>query len=130
MRKGCIAASDVPLLRQCDRPVQYPDGCEATALYATKDEVDTVNNRRLSALTTVGEEYHAIDKGGKDYRGYIVSDDTATKRLNASSLWPMFLHVKVGALVMLVTVSSERDEYKHLMQSESEQWLLGQRIDW
>ena len=74
--------------------------------YPQKNEVNTINNERLNALTGPLKQYHAKDTGGTNSRGFPVSVDEATRLLDRNTLWPKELKVKVGAMVMLVTVSS------------------------
>ncbi|RXK40277.1 hypothetical protein M231_02391 [Tremella mesenterica] len=105
MRKGHVSMEDTKLLRTCNRVVEYTDGVEAVGLYPSKNEVETINRQRLAALNTPLQEYLAHDAPGVNSKGYDISQADATAILDKNTIWVKELSLKVGALVMLVTVS-------------------------
>ncbi len=70
-----------------------------------KREVEEINRRRLTALKSPLIVYQATDRGGMDSKGRIVTKEAAIKKLDQNTTWPKELSVKVGAAVMLLTVS-------------------------
>jgi hypothetical protein len=64
-----------------------------------------VNSKRLAALTTPIVIYTAADVPGINSKGYKLNQVEATESLNRNTIWVPDLAVKVGAMVMLVTVS-------------------------
>lgn len=79
-----------------------------TSRYPSKAEVARINDARLDALTTPLQQYSSADSPGVDSKGYTLTPGQATEVLNRNTIWPQHLHVKKGAMVMLVTVSALR----------------------
>lgn len=72
--------------------------------YPSKIEVATINDRRLQALDSPLQAFLAWDEAGVDSKGFQVKKEDATQKLNVNTLWPAELSLKVGAMVMLITV--------------------------
>ena len=73
--------------------------------YPSKLEVATINNNRLAALTTPMKVYQAHDLAGTNSKGFRLTPGQATECLDRNTIWVAELSVKVGAMVMLITVS-------------------------
>jgi hypothetical protein len=76
-----------------------------TSRYPSKREVEAVNRQRLSALTSPIKAYNATDVPGVNSKGYRLDEKEATISLDRNTIWPAEIGLKVGAMVMLVTVS-------------------------
>lgn len=75
-------------------------------------EVANINSTRLAALDTPLQQYVSSDIPGTNSKGYNITEDQATEVLNRNTIWPQELSVKVGAMVMLVTVSQVGDRFR------------------
>jgi hypothetical protein len=73
--------------------------------YPSKVEVANINDTRLAALDAPLQQYISSDVAGINSNGYKLTQNQATEVLNRNTIWPQELSVKVGAMVMLVTVS-------------------------
>lgn len=62
----------------------------------------------LNALESRIEHYDSEDRGFVNERGHNITEQEATEMLNERSRWPQHLPLKVGAQVMLVTVSGQK----------------------
>ncbi|WVQ78705.1 hypothetical protein IAT38_000792 [Cryptococcus sp. DSM 104549] len=102
MRKGIITDEHVKILKTLARSVDYPDGVEPVGLYPIKKQVEKINQARLDALPTEGNEYGADDKPGWRAEGTRLTKAQATEALNKNTIWAQLLHLKVGAQVMLI----------------------------
>lgn len=81
--------------------------------YARKAQVERLNDERLQGLETPLQEFRSFDVAGVDSRGHLLTHAQATSLLDRNTLWLSLLRLKVGAQVMLITVSSERSALKH-----------------
>jgi hypothetical protein len=72
--------------------------------YPSKVEVANINNARLQAINEPVHQYMAHDSPGVNSKGYTLSQQEATECLDRNTLWVKELHLKKGAMVMLVTV--------------------------
>lgn len=79
--------------------------------YPSKVEVANINNARLAALDTPLQQFVSSDVPGVNSKGYQLDPAQATEVLNRNTIWPQELHVKKGAMVMLVTVSINMSHY-------------------
>ena len=86
-----------------DHPCLYGSGLMSR--YPSKVEVANINDARLAALDAPLLQYVASDAPGTNSKGYNLTQAQATEVLNRNTIWPQELSVKVGAMVMLVTVS-------------------------
>lgn len=73
--------------------------------YPSKAEVTAINNDRLAALDAPLQQYLSSDIPGTNSNGYSLTQNQASEVLDRNTIWPRELSVKVGAMVMLVTVS-------------------------
>ena len=73
--------------------------------HPTKKEVDRINRDELAKLPGQAYRYKAVDQPGVNSRGQELSTWDATESLNKNTIWPETISAKVGAFVMLVTVS-------------------------
>lgn len=73
--------------------------------YPRKVDVNALNSARLAAIELPTIRYEASDVPGLDQFGKKLSLKEATKLLNEDTRWPAVVDLKVGAMVMLVTVS-------------------------
>jgi hypothetical protein len=64
-----------------------------------------LNYLKLNSLPGDTVIYTAVDTAGVDNKGYHPSDDQATRFLDSNTSWPGEVELKIGAVVMLVTVS-------------------------
>ena len=91
MRRGLVETYHQELLQS--RIGQKPaSGQAVTRLYAHNVDIDTLNQRHLSALTNQGYKYEMETKGGA----------VKVEQLQRSVLAPDLLELKVGAEVMFV----------------------------
>ena len=74
--------------------------------YPSKIEVSTINQARLAALKTPIQVFICRDLPGYNSKGFPLDEVQAQESLDRNTIWPQELSVKVGAMVMLVTVSS------------------------
>lgn len=63
MMDGRISEKTVQEFRRLSRPLECPAGILPAELFATRNEVERANNRRLNALPGETVSYHAIDSG-------------------------------------------------------------------
>jgi len=91
VRYNECSQSSIDLLLKLNRPIVTRDGFEATKLFPTNNAVDRVNAERLAALPGEKVPYKALDHPNHS--------DVVTK-LNASTMYPEFLELKLGAQVM------------------------------
>jgi hypothetical protein len=75
------------------------------ARYPSKAEVNAINTARLKAIDAPLQAFMAWDQPGINSKGYSLSKEEATACLDRNTMWPKELEVKVGAMVMLITVS-------------------------
>ena len=122
MRKGRIAVEDIAVLNACDRRVIYDDAIEPVGLYGyhnvlrivadgfsypSKAEVSNINNGRLTALKTPAQVFISYDQPGINSKDFVLDQAQATEVLDRNTIWVRELSLKVGAMVMLVTVSND-----------------------
>lgn len=93
-------------------------GAIAHVSYPSKVEVNNINTARLAALTTPLQQYISSDVAGTNSKGYRLTQGEATDVLNRNTIWVEELHVKTGAMVMLVTVSFKTDTTALAHQTE------------
>ena len=74
--------------------------------YPSKNEVSSINQARLAALKTPIQVFISRDLPGQNSKGFALDEGQAQDCLDRNTIWPQELSVKVGAMVMLVTVSS------------------------
>lgn len=67
--------------------------------------MNNINKARLDALDTPLQQYIASNVAGVNSKGYHLTQSEATEILDRNTIWVSELHVKKGAMVMLVTVS-------------------------
>jgi hypothetical protein len=60
----------------------------------------------LNALTAPVQQFVGHDSAGVNSKGYPLKLNEATECLDRNTLWVKELHLKKGAMVMLVTVST------------------------
>jgi hypothetical protein len=72
--------------------------------YPSKVEVANINNARLAAIAEPVKQFIAHDAPGVNSKGYNLTLAEATECLDRNTLWVKELHLKKGAMVMLVTV--------------------------
>lgn len=63
MRDGRISESTIQEFRRLSRPLECPAGILPAELFATRNEVERANKRRLNALPGEAVSYRAIDSG-------------------------------------------------------------------
>lgn len=72
--------------------------------YATRAEVDSINDERLRGLRKELVPFHSFDVPGTHSEGYPVTIEAAIKKLNSHTKFPQSIDICEGALVMLIKV--------------------------
>ncbi|KKF95469.1 DNA repair and recombination protein pif1 mitochondrial [Ceratocystis platani] len=92
MRLGRISDQSVQAFKKLSRPLKFNDGLETTDLFATRNEVENANIRRLKELPGAIHKFEAYDTGDPNFR----------EKLLSNMMCPKILELKVGAQVMLI----------------------------
>jgi hypothetical protein len=77
----------------------------ANERYATRGEVDSINDERLRGLRKELKAYKSLDIPGTHSEGYRIPMEAAIKKLNTHTKFPQSIEICEGALVMLIKVS-------------------------
>jgi len=98
VRHNAVTTQGLQTLADLRRPLVVKEGIEPTKLFPTNQRADAVNIERLAALP--GGEGNEIVLTAKDLvpEGHIVTPD----QLDAMTMFPRRLELKVGAQVMLL----------------------------
>ncbi|KAF5384756.1 hypothetical protein D9757_006264 [Collybiopsis confluens] len=100
MRFGDMSEKTIKTFRSLDRVVHYEDGVQPTQLYPRREQVDHANRTRLAELSGEMHSYVAMDIPGTDSDGKQVTLEHMGRLLDRLVV-PKFIHLKVGAQVML-----------------------------
>lgn len=98
MRLNKLSQTNISIIKQLSRPVQYDDGVLPTELYPLRNQVDRANRERLNALPGELKSFVSEDRFARP--GH---EEFLKKRLNNSCMAPEVLQIKTNAQVMLVT---------------------------
>jgi hypothetical protein len=79
--------------------------------YPSRVEVKTINDERLAALTTPTQSFVSWDVPGINSKGFALTQEQAQECLDRNTIWLRESSLKVGAMVMLITVCSSSDAW-------------------
>mmetsp|Transcript_41948 Transcript_41948/g.68106 ORF Transcript_41948/g.68106 Transcript_41948/m.68106 type:complete len:528 (+) Transcript_41948:1280-2863(+) len=96
IREGTLSTSSLRTLRRLSRPLCSHHGVVATQLHATNQNVDKINNRRLTEINEQLHTFHAIDSGDPMY----------LRQINM----PECIKLKIGAQVMVTRTVTQAFE--------------------
>lgn len=94
MRLGNVSDECYELFKSLQRPLKLPEGIAATELFATRNEVDAANKRKLQSLDGETRTFEAVDT-------YSIPSYVA-EQLSNGFMAPQKLELKIGANVMCI----------------------------